>query len=378
MKSVMIISNNDWWYHNPTSPIQIAKELSKNAKVLFVNSIGFGMPARREKDFTSKIIRKFKSYIKLFRKVEKNLYVLTPMAIPSFGNSMISAMNRLMVKSQIMFALRMAGIESPACIVANPMFFELGGTSNRSKLLYFLNDKYDAKGLPNKDVVIEADRKMAETADVIVCVSRALYDYYKPDHRKVKLITHGVDYEHFSAASRCVLDCPEDMRDLNKPLVGFMGVIDPKTSDPDLLEYLFQRNPEKTFVFVGKLSNELTYLREHNNVCFLGQKHFKQLPSYLAQFDVALMPFNDSEWIRYCNPIKLKEYLAAGLPVVSINIKEAEPYGDVVYLASNYEEFHELLNLALQQDSQELKKARQRTVSNETWSQKVSQLESFF
>ncbi|MDL2123256.1 MAG: glycosyltransferase [Deltaproteobacteria bacterium] len=368
------MSNNDWWYHNPTSPIQIAKEFAKDHKVLFVNSISFGMPSQKERDFFAKLTRKVKSYITFFRKVGTSLHVLSPVSIPSFSNPGIVALNKLILQWQIELGLRMAGLEHPICIVANPMFQSGGVPSNCFKLIYFVTDKYDSKKLPNKEAVIEADRKMAKRADVIVCVSHALFKYYNGMYGKTKVITHGVNYEHFSRANENTLNWPDDMKDLRKPIVGFMGAIDAKTVDPDLLVYLLKKNSKKTFIFVGNLSNNISYLNEYENAYFLGQKHFNELPRYLSKFDVALMPFNNSEWIRYCNPIKLKEYLAAGLPVVSINIKEAEPYGDIMYLASNYEEFNKLLNIAIKEDSIQLRRDRQERMSGETWAEKVNQL----
>lgn len=378
MKSVIFMSNDDWWYHNPGSPMRIAKEVSKNTKVLFINSISFGMPLPQQKDFSRRIVRKLKSYLKFHVKVKDNLHVLSPLTIPNFGNSLISAFNKPMFKSQIRFGLIMAGIENSVCIVANPMFQTVGLPHNCSKLLYYVTDKYDAKELPNKATVIEADRRIAERADGIVCVSQALYEHYQERYGKAYLITHGVNYEHFSCVTEGSFDLPEDIRDINKPIIGFMGVIDTKTSDANLLEYVFNKNPEKHFVFIGTLNNEISYLQRYKNAHFLGQKSFQQLPAYLAQFDVALMPFNNSEWIRYCNPIKLKEYLAAGLPVVSINIKEAEPYGDIMYLASNYEEFNKLLNIAIKEDSIQLRRNRQERMSGETWTEKVNQLKDLF
>ena len=90
------------------------------------------------------------------------------------------------------------------------------------------------------------------------------------------------------------------------------------------------------------------------------------------------MPFNDSQWIKYCNPIKLKEYLSAGLPVISINIKEVKAYNDIIYNASTYEQFNELLNLAIKEDSAELKRIRQDRMSKETWAEKVKQIKELF
>jgi hypothetical protein len=87
------------------------------------------------------------------------------------------------------------------------------------------------------------------------------------------------------------------------------------------------------------------------------------------------MPFNNSEWIKYCNPIKMKEYLAAGLPVVSINIKQAKPYSELLYLASTHDEFLEKLKLAVHESSSDpSRELRRKRVSSETWKDKVQQI----
>lgn len=372
--NVTIMSNNDWWYHNPTSVIQIAKSLSQDRKVLFVNSITFGMPDKKQKDFRTKIFRKAKSYMKFLRKADKNLYILSPIVIPTFGNHLISEMNRVLLKCQIGLAMHLAGVENGVSIVANPMFCDVIPCLKVDRVVYFVTDKYTAKKLADRNAVLRADQKMLELSNSVVCVSSALCRYYQQKHCNVRYIGHGVNCTHFAKAYEMVDCCPDCMGNISTPVVGFMGVIEPKTIDAGLLEYLFVECPDKNFVFIGRLSEELFYLTKYPNAYFLGQVSFDDLPKYLSTFDVALMPFNNSEWIKYCNPVKLKEYLAAGLAVVSINIREAEEYGSLIYAADSYGGFKIMIEEAISENSNELKKRRMLSVVDETWENKANEI----
>ena len=110
------------------------------------------------------------------------------------------------------------------------------------------------------------------------------------------------------------------------------------------------------------------------NVHLLGRKPYADLPAYCAAFDVAILPFKQNEFTRYINPIKLREYLAAGLPVVSTPIPEAEIFVPEVALATNAETFAQACQEAVSRSSIDKRVRRSRTMTSHTWDAVVAKL----
>jgi glycosyltransferase involved in cell wall biosynthesis len=125
--------------------------------------------------------------------------------------------------------------------------------------------------------------------------------------------------------------------------------------------------PAYTFVFVGSASADLGAFDGLGNVRFLGKKAYEEIPHYGKCFDVAIMPWRQNRWIELCNPIKLKEYLALGKPIVSTPFKELDYYKGHVYVARGAEEFAAALRKALEEDSEERRTARRERVRGVTW-----------
>lgn len=153
--------------------------------------------------------------------------------------------------------------------------------------------------------------------------------------------------------------------------MGFFGGIDDHTFDVDFVEKVIDRLPQMSFVFVGPASSDCSGLLAKNNVRMLGQKPYEQIPHYGKCFDVCIMPWRQNRWIQACNPIKLKEYLALGKPVVSTPFTELNKYLDVVYLARTPGEFAECIKQALAEDNPERIADRRKMVQHDSWDSKA-------
>jgi glycosyltransferase involved in cell wall biosynthesis len=164
---------------------------------------------------------------------------------------------------------------------------------------------------------------------------------------------------------------PEDIAWIPGPVVGFFGGIDDHTSDIAFVEKVVDLLGEMSFVFVGKASSDCSSLEARGNVSMLGQKPYEQIPHYGKCFDVAIMPWRQNRWIQACNPIKLKEYLALGKPVVSTPFAELQKYLDVVYQASTPKQFAESIKQALEEDCPERIAQRREKVQNASWDSKA-------
>lgn len=154
-------------------------------------------------------------------------------------------------------------------------------------------------------------------ANLIFCSSQSIYDYFYPRHPRVYLVPNGVDYVHFSTApARRPYDLP-----VGKPIIGYSGAIAPWL-DWELLKIVIRQNPEFNFVFLGALFQMSEFPLSFKNLFYLKLKSYYELPAYFHHFSIGLIPFRRTEMTRGCNPIKLYEYYAAGLPVLATPLPE--------------------------------------------------------
>ena len=191
--------------------------------------------------------------------------------------------------------------------------------------------------------LLELEQELIERADLVFTGGSSLYEAKKGRHDSVHLFPSSVDRVHFAKARADQFD-PADQEELPRPRLGFYGVLDERF-DTELLDEIAKMRPDWSFVMVGpvvKISDE--DLPKRRNIHYLGPKKYGQLPSYLAGWDVALMPFAMNESTQFISPTKTPEYLAGGKPVVSTPVRDVvRHYGQLegVGIASTAEEFVE-------------------------------------
>ena len=193
-----------------------------------------------------------------------------------------------------------------------------------------------------------------------------------------------MSYEHFARARDDAVQIPQAMRDMHgmhgmrgmrAPVFGFFGMI-ADWIDLDLIAELARRRPEWSFVLLGQPSTSIDVCADLSNVHLLGRVPFDALPGYCKAFDVGLIPFRINRLTQHVNPIKLREYLAAGLPVVSTDLPEVRRYRPHVHIGRSLDEFEKACEQALQERTAHYCELRQAAVRNETWRDKVEQLSS--
>jgi glycosyltransferase involved in cell wall biosynthesis len=222
------------------------------------------------------------------------------------------------------------------------------------------------------DTIRAFDRKLKAEADVTLYVSRLLFEQEGAECRKAYFLDHGVDYDRFAGAAEDTW-VPEEMRVARRPVVGFFGGIDDHTSDVALLTEAARQASDLTFILVGSASADLSGLRALANVQLLGQRPYEQIPHYGKCFDVAIMPWQQNRWIEACNPVKLKEYLALGKPVVSTPFPELAQYDGLIYRATDPATFVAAIRQALAEDNGERRATRRERVKAHTWDAKAEE-----
>lgn len=188
-------------------------------------------------------------------------------------------------------------------------------------------------------------------------------------------IRHGVDVEHFGKSLDATTVIPEDMRRLSRPIIGFIGLL-ADWVDLDLLRAMARSRPDWSFALIGRAVTDLAAVKDLPNVHLLGQKPFSALPAYCRGIDVGIIPFRMNRLTMRANPLKLREYLAAGLPVVSTPMPEVARLGPSVHLAEGADDFIRRIESALAEASRD-KSARGRralSMQGEGWEARVDEM----
>jgi len=369
---VLCFGGEDWRYHNRGHiDMQLMRRFAKRGNLLYVNSIVMQRPNVSEgKMFFKKLVRKTKSIFSGFKKSDADFWVYSPFSLPVHHIGWLSPMNEIVLHEQLRLVARNLDIHNPIVWVACPVACNTAIKMKRTKLVYQRTDRFEE--YPNVDatVVSRYDHRLKAEADLTVFVNRLLYEEEAEHCKRAIYLDHGVDYEMFATAQNS-REIPEDMRSIKRPIVGFFGGIDDHTSDITLIEKTVDMLSAMSFVFVGKASVDHDGLLSKKNVWMLGQKPYEEIPNYGKCFDVAIMPWRQNRWIQACNPIKLKEYLALGKPVVSTPYPELEKYLDVVYKAKEPGDFAECIRKALAEDNPQLVAARKKKVETATWDSKA-------
>jgi glycosyltransferase involved in cell wall biosynthesis len=258
--------------------------------------------------------------------------VMTPVLFPFYGSPRARAFNARLIRWQVERAARAMGMERPHIVVTVPTAWDVARGMRRSALVYNRSDRHSAFTEACGDLIAGLERELLRHGDAVLYSSRSFLESERElTGDRARFLDHGVDLRHFAPRGRTGT---LERRGIPRPIIGFFGGIDDYVVDLDLLERVAVERPGYRLVLVGDATLPLDRLQRHPNVHYLGFRPDEEIPALGADFDVALMPWLDNDWIRSCNPIKLKEYLSLGCEVVTTPFPELEYYLDHVHVGA--------------------------------------------
>lgn len=365
----MLCFSHDWT-GDPLSKTHLMRLLSRDNRILWVNSIGYRAPSATARDLR-RIVEKLKAAATPIREVEPNLFVFSPLAIPAYGVPAMRAINRQLLRLQVLRAMRHLKFRNVINWIFNPAAGVLAGTLGEETVIYYCVDEYTAfSGVPTESL-IQIERDLIRKAAMVIVSADRLLQSKKQLHPKTVLVRHGVDYSHFSKALRSDLEVPKQIVDLPRPIIGYFGLMAEDWIDIELLVRVAKDFPQGSLVLLGKVTTDLSALSALPNVHILGRKPYTELPNYCKGFDVALLPFPINEVTLNANPLKVREYLAAGLPVVSTAIPEVEVLG-MCRIGRDHSSFVEEIRAALEAPGPRIE--RSELVKNDSWDARLEDI----
>jgi len=357
------------WSGDPLSKTHLMRLVARDNRVLWVNSIGLRGPSASKSDI-GRIFKKLAAVASPIREVETNLFVLSPLSIPAYGQPLLRDINRRLLRFQVKRAMRRLGFSRPINYVFLPSAGLIAGTLDEELVIYHCVDEYTAfSGMPSQ-ALAGIEEQLVRRANLVIVSADLLYRSKSRFNPHTVLVRHGVDFEHFRRALDPSLLVPEDIAHLPRPIIGFFGLI-ADWVDLDLLVRVAKQFSQGSLVLLGKAITDVSRLECLPNVHLLGRKPYASLPAYCKGFDVALMPFRINELTLNANPLKVREYLAAGLQVVSTAIPEVEVLG-LCRIGSDHDGFVQEVKLALADPGTRVE--RSETVRSESWEARLEDI----
>ena len=364
-KQWYVFFGEDWGRHHSTGQF-IAQEISKDRKVLWINSLGIRSPSLNYSDL-SRIVNKIREFLTNNRSQSNrseyttpSLFVFTPLAIPFLRYKLVRRINKLVLKYFILKQFKILGISNPIVITAGPESVDIIDHLNAKKKIYYCADKYSEMTNLDKELVTSLENEILNKVDVVMATSMALYEDIKLIHSSVYYTPHGVDYELFSQALN---DTNKTALNYSKPQIGFVGLIG-KHIEFEIIETISKRLPEASLIMIGPIEDGVIVPKK-DNIYYLGPKDRKSLIKYLSSFDVCIAPYVVSERIRYANPTKIREYIASGCPTICTPHSEAKTVSEKVNISKDGEGFVEMILKIC--NSNINRKEISLTVSEQTW-----------
>jgi len=359
---------SDWSYH-PTSKHHVMRKLSERNHVIWVNWHASRRPSLGLEDLRT-IGAKLWQIRRGSRQVSNQITVVTPAQLPFPGSSLARQVNARLVRRAIQKVLNRLSARPVQLWTFAPDVADLVGSFSEELTLYYCVDAFGEFPGYDRELIERRERELLSKSDVVLTTSRPLYEAKCQLHPNVHLVQHGVDQSHLARAVLEDLPVPPDLRVLPRPVFGFVGVVG-EWVDMTLLAALAQHRPDASIVIIGPTITSRAPLNGLPNVHWLGPKDHHELPNYLRGFDIGLIPFRKVPLTFHANPIKLYEYLAAGVPVVSTSLPAVQPIPHSVWLADDGATTVEACAQALRHNDLTARQHRSRLMATESWTARL-------
>ncbi|WP_425933827.1 glycosyltransferase [Aeromonas rivipollensis] len=344
----LVVLGEDWGQH-PSSTQHLIKRLLPDYQVLWVNSIGLRRPRFNLRDIT-RIVRKLGAVVhrtapasQLAPSQDQNQVqaqqtpeILPPLALPLPGSRLAGKINGHWLAAQI--RRQLPELARPLLWISLPSAVDLIGKLEERAVIYYCGDDFSALAGVDHQAIARCEARLVEKADLILAASPALASRFPP--HKTRLLSHGVDLDLFMPPRERPADLPS-----GRPIAGFYGSLSDWIDIP-LLAETATALPHWDLVLIGPVQTDISPLRGIPNIHLLGPRPHHTLAAYAQHWQVSLLPFVDNAQIRACNPLKLREYLATGRPIVSTDFPALDGYRDKIQLPLGGESLAQAINRA--------------------------------
>jgi len=341
-KNIIIISSVDWSTHWQMHHQLASSFVAAGSRVLFIENTGVRTPKVKDIGRIRDRIRNRMNSEHGFIQINDHLYVYSPIFIPLPYSKIANYFNVTLISLSVKRWMHLIRFSEPVVISFLPTPLAQGFIDeiNPSLSVYYCANHMAGASSDTAPLRVWED-KLFSKADIVFSISDAITERAKPFAHFIYSFPAGVDIGKFELSGKN-LQCPEDIRKIIGPIIGYVGAIS-DVFDKSIITDLAKNLPEATIVLVGPKYTDLSVLESIPNIVLLGERQHDQIPAYINSFDVALIPYVINEFTDSVYSCKLNEYLAMGIPVVSTEMREVrvflEKYPESVYIGHNTEDF---------------------------------------
>src|SRR5262245_50267355 len=344
LPDILCISSIDWdfiWQGHQEIMSALA---AGGRRVLFLENTGVRPLRLRDLPRLRRRLQNWSKGPGGFREERPNLFVLSPIVLPGPYSRIATRINRFLLLRSIRRWMRAIGVSHRPIVwtfLPTPLAHQLIDAIDPAATVYYCIDDL-ASSSPEARRIVSSEEAMFRRADLVFVTSEKLRRRAATFSQRVHLFPFGVKYDSFEAVRESPRHAPADIAGLKRPIVGYVGGLH-QWIDQDLVAETAGRITDATFAFVGPPQCDLTKLESAPNIKLLGAKPHAELPHYVREFDVGIVPYRLSEYTSNVYPTKLNEYLAMGIPVVASDLAEIQRFnadhGDIVAIARTAPEF---------------------------------------
>ncbi|MEK6374718.1 MAG: glycosyltransferase [Acidobacteriota bacterium] len=366
------------WAFNWQPPQEIATAFAASGNhVLFVENTGVRRPSLKDAGRLRDRFRAWRDADHGIRAESKGLDILPPLLVPLPYSRLAVRANRHVLLRTVRRWLKSNG-SAPLIVITflpTPLVREVIAELDPALVVYYCIDRLPESS-PGARKLLEPERALLAEADVVLTTSNGLRTMAEEHAPHVELLECGVRSGEFARA-RDGSAAPEVFESLPRPVIGFAGSLRNEL-DIALLCDAAELAPDLTFLFAGPVMADVKRLASYPNVRLIGSLPHADVIRHTVHFDAGILPYVRNVFTAYIMPAKLKEYLAAGLPVVSTTLPEvvrfAEEHPGMITFADDAAGFVAALRAAVASNTREAAARRMAVARTFDWSEQISRM----
>lgn len=328
-----IVFGEDFARH-PHSLEHLLRPLFSSNRFVWVETIGLRSPKLSLYDL-KRIAEKLLGWFgpkkpQALRQVPETITIVSPFMIPFNQFALVRAFNKWSVSRSVGQVLKAQSFKDVITVTSVPNSCDYVGNFNERLKVFVCVDEFSLWPGLDYGLVHSMENRLIKKSDLIFATSQALADSKQNGKTETVLITHGVEFNHFNIGAKATAQ---------KPLkICYFGLFDER-SDQAIVAEIARSFPESEIEIVGKVVCDVSRLASLSNIKFKGPVSYADLPKAIADVDVFILPYVRSELTDNLNPLKLKEYLSTGRPVVATALPEVAKLQEHLLLAADGKEF---------------------------------------
>lgn len=376
-RDIVCIGSADWQTELPVNQHHLMGRLASENRVLFVESLGLRRPQIAGRDLR-RIWRRLLTGLRGVREID-GVSVLSPLVLPFHGHESVRRLNRWLLRTQVTRAARKLGMDAPILWAYVPQAEALIEPLRPSLVVYHCVDDVAAQKGVDAEGFRAAERRFAARADLVLASAPALAERMRTLSEHVLYAPNVADTDLFATALDGI-DPDPAVAALPRPRLVFHGAIVATKLDLDLLAELAARRPDWSIALIGPRGagdpgTDLASLEAAPNIHLLGARRPEGLPAVLAAADVGLIPYGVNDLTRSVFPMKVYEYLAAGLPVIATPLPALAGVEDVE-IVTDADAAIAAIERELASDTPERRRARSQRALGHSWQSRIAEIEA--